>query len=252
MKYAWTPVTMFLWFLTTYYGLYFTVIGMAFVFSLNWLWLIMGYLFLIGVIFGITTAIPGLLRLLILKFYGINWFSCIVHSLAGVIGVVQVIHFFGGNRPELIIGNKSVFILTGMWQIAPVKTLFLAFPFIGLVMSLLWSTIILPIYLKLSYAELTRAVSRRNRHGTIGTESAELPNDPARSENSNVNANRRIFERQEIHQTITPKKKEQLASMVRESKCPGCGKAWRLNAFLYSISPFKCPTCGTEYKLTKQ
>ena len=149
MKYVLTPLTMFLWYLTTYYGLYFAVIGMAFMFSLSWLWLIMGYLLLVGIIFGISNGIPGLLRFLILKIYGINWFSCIVHSLAGVIGIVQVIRFFSTNPPELAIGDESLFILTGMWQIAPVKTVFHAFPFVGLVMSLLWSTIIVPIYIKL-------------------------------------------------------------------------------------------------------
>jgi len=146
LKYVLIPLTMFLWYLTTYYGLYLAVIGMAFMFSLGWLWLIMGYLFLVGTIFGISNAIPGLLRILILKIYGINWFSCIVHSLAGVTGVVV---FFGANPPELVIGDESYFIITGMWKISPVKTVFLASPFVGFVVSLLWSTIIFPVYIKL-------------------------------------------------------------------------------------------------------
>lgn len=150
MKYVWTPLTMFLWYLTTYYGLYFAVIGIAFMFSLSWLWLIMGYVFLVGTIFGISNEIPGLLRFLILKIYGITWFSCIVHSLAGVIGTIQIIRFFSANPPELVIGDESSFMLTGMWKTAPVKTVLLAFPFVGLVMSLLWSTIIVPVYIKLS------------------------------------------------------------------------------------------------------
>ena len=150
MKYILIPLTMFLWYLTTYYGLYIAVVGMAFMFSLSWLWLIIGYTFLIGIVFGISNGIPGLLRFLILKVYGINWFSCIVHSLAGLVGVVQVIRFFSANPPELVIGNESFFFLTGMWEVAPFKTVFLAFPFVGLVISLLWSTIIAPLYIKLS------------------------------------------------------------------------------------------------------
>ena len=150
MKYVLTPLTVFLWYLTAYYGLYIAVIGMAFVFSLSWLWLIMGYIFLIGAVFGISNGIPGLLRFLILKVYGINWFSCIVHSFAGVVGVVRIIRFFSASSPELVIGDKSFFILTGMWEVAPFKTVFLAFPFVGLVISLLWSTIIAPVYIKLS------------------------------------------------------------------------------------------------------
>jgi hypothetical protein len=141
---------MFLWYLTTYYGLYIAVIGMAFVFSLSWLWLIIGYSFLIGAVFGISIGIPSLLRFLILKTYGINWFSCILHSLAGVVGIAQIIRFYIASPPELVIGNESFFILTGMWELAPFKTLFLVLPFFGLVISLFWSTIILPIYIKLT------------------------------------------------------------------------------------------------------
>jgi hypothetical protein len=150
MKYVLTPLTMFLWYLTAYYGLYYAVIGMAYMFSLSWFWLIMGGIFLVGIIFGITNAIPSLLRLLILKIYGINWFSCIIHSLAGIIGILQVVRFFSTNLPQLVIGDKSLFILAGMWEIAPFKTIFLAFPFVGLTLSLLWSTIVAPIYIKFS------------------------------------------------------------------------------------------------------
>lgn len=89
MKYLLIPITLLLWYLTTYYGVYIALIGMALVFSLSWVWLIMGYIFLIGAVFGLSIGIPSLLRLLILKVYGINWFSCIVHSLAGVFGIAQ-------------------------------------------------------------------------------------------------------------------------------------------------------------------
>jgi len=141
---------MFLWYLTTFYGLYIAVIGMALVFSLSWLWFIMGYIFLIGAVFGISNGIPSLLRFVILKAYGINWVTCILHSLAGVIAVVQIIRFYSATPPELVIGDESFFILTGMWEFAPFKTVFLAFPFLGLVISLLWSTIIAPVYTKLT------------------------------------------------------------------------------------------------------
>lgn len=150
MRYILIPLTMFLWYLTTYYGIYVAVIGMAFVFSLNWFWLIIGYTFLIGAVFGISNGIPSLLRLLVLKVYGINWFSCIVHSIAGVVGLVQILRFYSASPPELVIGDESFFFLAGMWKVAPFKTVFLAMPFLGLVISILWSNIIAPIYIKLS------------------------------------------------------------------------------------------------------
>lgn len=143
------PFTLFLWFLTTYYGLYIAVIAMAFVFTLSWFWLIVGYIFWISAIFGISNGIPSLLRFLILKVYGINWFSCIVHSLAGVVGVVVIMRFFSASPPQLVSGDESVFILTGMWEVAPFNTVFVAPPFLGLVISLLWSSVIAPVYIKL-------------------------------------------------------------------------------------------------------
>ncbi len=153
MRYILMPFTLLLWFLTAYYGLYFTVYAMAFVFSLSWFWLILGYIFWISIIFGILNGIPGLLRYLILKLYGINWFSCIVHSLAGLVGVVVIILFFSANPPELVTGDEAVFMLTGMWELAPLKTIFVGIPFLGVVISVLWSTIISPIYIKLKLSE---------------------------------------------------------------------------------------------------
>ncbi len=150
LKYILIPLTMLLWYLTTYYGIYAAVIGIAFVFSLSWFWLIIGYTFLIGVVYGISNGIPSLLRLLILKVYGINWFSCIVHSISGVVGLVQILRFYNANPPELVIGDESFFFLKGMWKVAPFKTILLTMPFLGLVISIIWSNIIAPIYIKVS------------------------------------------------------------------------------------------------------
>jgi len=149
-KYFFIPLTMFLWYLTTYYGLYIAIIGITFMFSISLFWLVLGYLFFICIIFGISTGIPGLLRLLILKIYGINWLSSIMHALAGIIGLVQLVRFFSANPPELVVKDETFFILTGMWKISPVKTVFLTPLFFGLVISLLWSTIIVPIHFRIS------------------------------------------------------------------------------------------------------
>ena len=149
MKYILTPITMFLWYLTSYYGLSLVVFGMGYIVSLRWFWLIIGYLFLICILFAISNIISGLFRLLILKIYGINWFSCIVHSLAGLIGV----GLFVLNLPSYVlvsIKGDEVFFLTGMWEMAPLKTLLFAFPFAGIIISLLWSTMISPLYMKIS------------------------------------------------------------------------------------------------------
>ena len=151
MKYILLPFTMLLWYLATYYGLYVAVIGIKFIFSFSWLWLIIGFPLLIGIVFGISNGIPSLLRYVGIKSYGINWPTCILHSLAGIIGVIQIIRLYSATPPELVIGDESFFILSGMWQIAPVKTIFLFLPFLWLVISLFWSTIFAPISIKMFF-----------------------------------------------------------------------------------------------------
>ncbi|HUS89802.1 MAG TPA: hypothetical protein VMW91_10680 [Desulfosporosinus sp.] len=106
---------------------------------------------MIGIVFGISNGLPSLLRCAGLKIYGINWPTCILHSIAGVIGVIQIIRFYSAAPPELVIGDDSFFFLSGMWQVAPVKTIFLFLPFLGLIISLFWSNIFAPIYIKMSF-----------------------------------------------------------------------------------------------------
>jgi len=122
---------------------------MVYVVSLSWLWLALGYLFLVGILFGVLVAIPSLLRVLILKIYGIGWFSCIAHSIAGAIGSVVFIlnsHFY------VLVDSKGneIFFLSGLWEMAPLKTFLWAFPFSGIIISMIYSTIIAPIYIKFS------------------------------------------------------------------------------------------------------
>ncbi len=150
MRYVLIPLTMFFWFLTAYYGVYLAVIGMSFMFSLSWIWLLLGYPIIIGAVFGIAVGIPSLLRLFILKLYGANWFVCITHSFSGALGIILIGHFFIANPPQLVIGSESYFILIGMWKTAPLKTIFLTPAFFGIILALPWSTVIAPVYLKLS------------------------------------------------------------------------------------------------------
>ncbi len=150
MKYLLTPITMFLWFLITYYGLYFAFLAMVYTFSLNWGILIFGYLFLIGVLYGIFISLPSLLRYLIQKFYGLNWFTTLTHWLSGVVGVILLIIYFTNNSQAFINENNNTFFLVWMWGASPLKTIFLIIPFFALSIGLLWSTIILPIQIQLS------------------------------------------------------------------------------------------------------
>jgi hypothetical protein len=148
MKYLLIPITMILWYLTAYYGFYYGIILMIWMFNLSWIWIILGYPFLIGLIFGLTNGIPSVLRILVLRLYGTNWFSVIVHSIAGLIGIIMIFTFFKNNPIEYVSGDKTESLLSGMWDSSPIKTIVLFIPFIGLIISLLYSTILAPILLK--------------------------------------------------------------------------------------------------------
>ena len=116
MKYFLIPFTFILWYLIAYYSLFLCLVGMLYIFSLSWIWLIFGYLFLIAIVFGISNGIPSLFRYLIVKLYGISWFTCLIHSLAGLLGVIWFLYYYVSNPPMLVIGKDEVFFIFGMWR----------------------------------------------------------------------------------------------------------------------------------------
>lgn len=123
---------------------------LSYLFSLSWFWLIFFYLFLVGIASAIVNVIPGLIRYVIVKFYGINWFACIVHSVAGLLGVIWFFIYFLNDPPVLVLGEERVFFIKGMWQISPIKTIFLLFPFIGFFMAVIYGNVFFPFYLKVA------------------------------------------------------------------------------------------------------
>jgi phosphoglycerol transferase MdoB-like AlkP superfamily enzyme len=126
---------------------------MLFWFSLGWIWLIVSFSSLIAIFFFLFNFIPALF-VLILQFYGLNWFTVISHSIAGLLGVISILYFFYNNPPELVSGDESVFIFEGMWKESPLKTVCLALPFTGLILGLIWSSIVVPISLKFEGEEI--------------------------------------------------------------------------------------------------
>ena len=145
-----TPITIIIWYLTTYYGLYYSIVLLMWMFSINWIWLIFIYPILIGIIFAITNGIPSLLRIYILKFYNYNWFAIIIHSLFGLLGVVVLFLQFYNNPIVLVSNGQETSMLKAMWSESAIKTIILIIPFIGVFISLIWATIFYPIYLKIT------------------------------------------------------------------------------------------------------
>lgn len=97
MKYLLMPLTLLLWFLIAYDSIYFRVFALNLVFSVSWFWLILGFILWITIILLIVTTIRYLVYGRIVELYGLTWFSSIVHSLAGLVGIVALILFFSAN-----------------------------------------------------------------------------------------------------------------------------------------------------------
>lgn len=144
---------MFIWFLLTYLGVFYGMVLMVWMFSLSWIWLIIGYTFLLGIISFLVGSLPALINFLILKFYRLNWFSIIAHSSAGLLGIVYFYYLIYQNPPEMVSGNESTLILKALWNQSWLKTILLIFPFIGLQLGLIHQGVFSPILMKLEETE---------------------------------------------------------------------------------------------------
>lgn len=149
MKYLLLPVTFILWVLITYFGLYYATEGLVYMFLLDWIWLILSYPLLIILIFWLLVRILSLIRYMIFRLYGFNWFSCIVYSAAGISGFGFYMLAIAVDHPSLP-GYESVFLLQSMWDVSPLKTIVVIIPFAELFAGLFVSMVVSPIYLKVT------------------------------------------------------------------------------------------------------
>lgn len=149
MRYLLLPFTMFIWFLFNYLSLYYGVIEIIILFDLvNWFVLIFAYSLVFGLIFGIASFIPAVIKMYTLKLYNFSWFSIIMQILSGLTGLLLICWFFIKYPPEVVSDGKAIFFLKAWWSDSPIKTFFFIFPLLSLPISLFWSTIITPLVLK--------------------------------------------------------------------------------------------------------
>ena len=151
LKYLFLPITVLIWYLIGFYGIYFSIFAVGLIFKIKLIWIILFDTFIFGLVYGIIVGIPQLLEMMIMWGFRRNLLVLILHSLAGLLGVIHII-FFLIQRPPMLAGEKGeVFFIFGMWDIAPVKTIFIIFPSLFYVLGLIYSTIIAPV---VTYFEL--------------------------------------------------------------------------------------------------
>ncbi len=144
MKYFLLPLTMLVSYLIAFYGLYFGIIGLIYIFSFNWFWILIAYPFLVGILFGITYGIPNLLKFYILRIYDFKLIPNILHSIGGLIGIVEITIFFISKSSS---NSSNQGLIDSFWEESPFKTIILALPAIGLIISIIYSAIIGPLLL---------------------------------------------------------------------------------------------------------
>lgn len=135
MKNLLFPVTLLLWFVITYFSLRLTVVGLLWIFSLSWIWIIIAYTFIIGFVYFISTGVPAALKFLLLRFYNNSKTAIVLHSLTGLLAtilcVIDMKHYF------FDLPDKNI--ISVLWSLDPVKFIFLIFPFLGVLFGSLYS-----------------------------------------------------------------------------------------------------------------
>ena len=147
LKFLLLPVTALVWCLIAYYAIsYGVVMSLAFSFSQSWIRIIILYLPLIGLSYGVAITLPRLLGLAFSKLYGsksrISAIPAIVYSVAGLCGIFLVLSFFYNNPPS-------------MWQTSPMRTILLVPPYAGPLFSVVVVMIAGPILGACKYKTLT-------------------------------------------------------------------------------------------------
>lgn len=158
MKYFLTPFTLIIWFLITYYGIYYSIVLMGSLFSIKWYWLLLIYPFLLGFIRSVVIEVPNLLRMYILKLYNFSWLFIIIHSLFGFLGIVSLAFMFNNfDIAHYVYNNNEVNIFKGMWLTSKVKFIILVIPITFLILSIIHSSVFIPVLTKLEI------IKRRNK-----------------------------------------------------------------------------------------
>lgn len=133
MKYLLLPITMYINYLLAYYSVWLVLVAIGYIFNIGWFWLLFLGLIFLGIALFISNGLPSLIRFGLTYLYGNTWLSVILNSVAGIIGLVMAKDMFFAYE-----GNR--FVLSVMWYVSKLKTIVLGLPFIGLIISLLWSS----------------------------------------------------------------------------------------------------------------
>ena len=143
-KFLLLPITLMLFYCLTYYGIYFSLLGFVFLYSLSWIWLILGFSLIFKLLTIVISEIPALIRILIFKIYNYNKVIVILHTITGFIGLLAILYFFYLNPIESSHENSGF--LKSIWNESPFKTIVIGIAYLAFIISFLISSLVLPIF----------------------------------------------------------------------------------------------------------
>ena len=109
------------------------------------IWILLYDSFIFGFVYGIIIGIPELLKIIFIRLFKRNIIVMILHSLSGITGIILIFSLFIKHPPMLVGEEESAFLISGLWNIAPLKTIFIIIPFVFFVIGLFFSSIVAPV-----------------------------------------------------------------------------------------------------------
>ncbi len=161
MRYLLLPFTLVLWFLVSYLSVYYGLFLTTWMFSLDWIWLLIVWTLFSGLFSLVVHGLPGLFQVGVIELYKRNFAIITLHSIVGFMGFLYFYFLIYNFPPALIADNNAVPLLSGMWAKSWLKTLILVPSYVYLHLSLLYFTFAYPIALWRKHNE--ERISRAER-----------------------------------------------------------------------------------------
>jgi hypothetical protein len=144
LRFLLVPFTTIAWSFAAYYSFFLILVSHAWLFSLHWIALCIGWLFFVNVAYFMAIGLPSVFMAGFVVLYQKNKFTALVHSILGLLGVILIYRHYYMDPPTTFNGNEFVFVLDFMWAESQFKTISLMLSFLGFLIAHFYSFVIAP------------------------------------------------------------------------------------------------------------
>lgn len=157
MRHILLPITALSLYFLIYLAIYSGFYAAAWFFNLSWFWIILVTVLLSSLILGLMSILielPGLICALILKFYNYSWVSVIVHVLAGLAAIIEIINVFFFVKVSIGGGGTASSFITGLWEYSHLRTILFSLFIVPFFLSFI-AFVFVPFSVKLDLKDQT-------------------------------------------------------------------------------------------------